>query len=163
MGEKWKEVQGYEGRYMISASGKVFSFLTNKYRKPVFNHRGYYFMRLSDSEHKYKTNYIHKMVARAFIPNSENKPQVNHIDGNKTNNLIDNLEWCTNDENMAHAKANGLIKPHKGKEHWHCRLTEEQAKDIKYSLMSTKELMKEYRASYSMVYGIKSGKRWKHI
>lgn len=79
----------------------------------------------------------HRMVAETFIPNPENKPQVNHIDGNKKNNSIENLEWVTNKENSEHAWRTGLCKPHHTKhckyfkKFWLRKFTESQVKKIR--------------------------------
>lgn len=77
--------------------------------------RGYYIVTLCKGKER-KTKKIHRLVAEAFIPNVENKLQVNHIDGNKLNNNVKNLEWCTDSENMIHAYKTGLMKPVIGKQ-----------------------------------------------
>lgn len=117
MEEIWKDVPGYEGRYLVSTYGRVKSIKVwagNKYfrkfydydliLKPCDGRNGYYYVSLRGKKHT-----IHRLVAMTFIPNPENKGQVNHIDGNKKNNHVENLEWCTNSENAAHARKNGLM------------------------------------------------------
>lgn len=117
--ETWKDVVGYEGYYKVSNWGRVMSverkvwngkgYKTESSRilKQAYNQKGYPIVYLS-KESKQKTVTVHRLVALAFIPNPLDKPQVNHIDGDKTNNLVDNLEWCTNEENQIHAVKHGL-------------------------------------------------------
>lgn len=93
--------------YFITEDGKVFNVQTKRYLKEQKNKKGYSVVRVTVNRVK-KTIRIHREVAKAFIPNPENKPQVNHIDGNKDNNNVKNLEWCTNQENADHAIKNGL-------------------------------------------------------
>lgn len=107
MEEVWKDIKGYEGLYQVSNFGKIKS--KRKILKQFINHKGYFIIQLSKRNIS-KTYIVHRLIAEAFIPNTENKPQVNHKDGNKQNNCIDNLEWCTNNENKAHAKINKLCK-----------------------------------------------------
>ena len=102
--EKIKDIKGYEGLYQVSSWGKVISVKTNKVLSPEINSKGYLRVDLYDSTGKKKHYKVHRLVAEAFIPNPENKPQINHIDGNTQNNSITNLEWCTSSENMNHAK-----------------------------------------------------------
>lgn len=102
--EQWKSIQGYDGEYSISSYGRVKSFKRNE---PVIlrqsrNQRGYKQVALNS-----KTTKVHRLVAEAFIPNPENKLQVNHKDSDKTNNHVDNLEWMTNLENFTHSVDNG--------------------------------------------------------
>ena len=107
MQEIWKDVKDYEGLYQVSNTGKVRSLKRHIILKPSHNHKGYLHIILYKNA-KSKVGIIHRLVAEAFIPNLENKPQVNHINGIKTDNNSDNLEWCTNAENQRHAFALGL-------------------------------------------------------
>lgn len=109
--EIWKDVVGYETLFSVSNLGNVLSKRTNKLLKQHLNKQG----RLSIATKiggRGGLNLcfkVHRLVATAFISNPENKPTVNHIDGDKTNNCASNLEWATYSENMQHAWANGLI------------------------------------------------------
>ena len=112
---KWKDIQGYEGLYQVSNLGEVRSLKYKgrnniKILKGASDKDGYRRVALFDKEKCRKEYRIHRLVAEAFIPNPENKPQVNHIDGCKYNNIVQNLEWCTNQENHIHAWKTGLSK-----------------------------------------------------
>ncbi len=107
--EIWKNVIGYEGFYMVSNLGRVFSVAGNKIKEPVVTHRGYYEMALYKKTYR-KRFKVHRLVAEAFIQNPENKPIINHKDTNKLNNEVGNLEWCTLRENTDHAVMNGCYK-----------------------------------------------------
>ena len=112
MQEIWIDIRGYEGKYQISNLGQVKS-LKNKIilKNAIISKRkgkdGYKVVNLQG-----KIFYIHRLVANAFIPNKNNLPQVNHIDGNKLNNRIDNLEWVTASQNIKHAYKVNLMFPH---------------------------------------------------
>ena len=111
--EIWKDIIGYEGIYQVSNLGNVKSFHNSKINngfvlKPSKSKKGYLIVYLSKNSIM-KSIKIHRLVAIAFIENKSNKPQVNHINGNKTDNNVNNLEWVTNSENMLHAYSNGLM------------------------------------------------------
>lgn len=104
-----KEINGYE-RYFINEDGTVFD---SKYQKNVatwIDTVGYRQCYLKDSDGKKHSKRIHRLLAMAFIPNPNNLPQVNHKDGDKLNNNIDNLEWISNKDNTQHGYDNGLYK-----------------------------------------------------
>ena len=97
----------YEG-YYITTDGRVWSEKSKKFLSVFPDKDGYLLCSLSH-EGKSKPHKVHRLVALSFLPNPENKPQVNHIDGNKANNHIDNLEWASAKENIKHALNSGLI------------------------------------------------------
>lgn len=110
MNEIWKDIEGYEGLYQVSNLGRVQSVdrldgsnhrLKGKIRSTSIRPNGYEKVILSKNS-KRKGHSVHRLVAQAFIPNPENKPQVNHIDENQTNNMASNLEWSTAKENANH-------------------------------------------------------------
>lgn len=123
MVEIWKPIKDYEGLYEVSNHGKIKRVIGWKgtngaYRKPSgliaennTSKRGYKEVRLCKNGET-RDFKIHRLVAQAFIPNPHNLPQVNHIDGNKGNNRVDNLEWVTSQQNIKHAYQIGLKKPH---------------------------------------------------
>lgn len=130
MEEMWKDIEGYEGFYQVSNLGNVRSLdryvknrMSNKnikrgkILKSCINKHGYLAVHLI-KETKGQTKTVHRLVANAFIPNPENKPEVNHIDGNKQNNILENLEWVTSSENTLHAIKTGLIKKLNGRNHY---------------------------------------------
>jgi len=122
MQEIWKDIEGYEGLYQISNLGNVKSLY---FEPPIIlksskDSRGYLYVVLSKNG-KQKIGRIHRLVASAFICNPKNKPQVNHIDGVKSNNTVKNLEWVTNAENMKHASKNGLRADVSGNNNPRCR------------------------------------------
>nr|DAH20480.1 MAG TPA: homing endonuclease [Caudoviricetes sp.] len=103
--EIWKSINGYEN-YNISNKGNVKNITTGKILKPGDNGKGYKHVMLYDKTHKGKTIMIHRLVAKIFIPNPNNLPQVNHIDEDKTNNCVENLEWVTSKDNINHGTHN---------------------------------------------------------
>jgi len=106
---RWKEVDGYHGKYAISDYGHVKNVITKKSLKLTKNMYGYMITHLSDRDTgKSKGVRVHRLVGRYFIPNPMLKPCINHLDGNKQNNHFSNLEWCTDSENKYHAFKNGL-------------------------------------------------------
>lgn len=119
--EIWKAIEGTNGQYEVSNTGKVRSnnYLGHGGQKELSlskDHKGYLRVRIYIAGTR-KTIKVHRAVAEAFIPNPDNKPEVNHKDGNKSKNYVENLEWSTGKENTIHAYANGL----KEKTREHCR------------------------------------------
>lgn len=127
--EIWKDIEGYEGLYQVSNKGRIKSvarvlqrkngvklplpekILSFTKSKPTKRHPKIRYSVQLWKENEKRLLSVHRVVAKAFIPNPKNKPQINHIDGDTTNNCIENLEWVTAQENVRHAFENGLIKP----------------------------------------------------
>lgn len=110
-----KDIKGYEGLYAVTEDGRVWSYPrgngmnpNGKFLKPNLSGRYPYVTFVQLGQKKQKT--IHRLVAEAYLPNPNNMPQVNHIDGDKTNNCVGNLEWCDASHNMRHAHDNNLVK-----------------------------------------------------
>ena len=118
MHEIWKdiEIDGLKGKYQVSNKGRIKSLKRNIIMKLQYDKDGYPTIFLWRFTRKTRTR-VHRLVAQTFIPNPKNKAQVNHIDGNKANNNVENLEWVTVEENMQHAYKTGLNKPKYGKRH----------------------------------------------
>ena len=117
MQEIWKDVKGYEGLYQVSNFGRIKSLprnTKNQYKNGIIKQnvirgKGYYYINLYNKGTKLFT--VHKLVAETFIPNPSNLPCINHIDGNKLNNKINNLEWCSYSDNEMHAYKHNLKTP----------------------------------------------------
>lgn len=105
--EIWKPLDDYPN-YDISSEGRVYSRKRGIILKPFLDGWHYPCVDLTDRNGHRGTRKIHRLVAKSFIPNPDNKPEVNHISGNKTDNSVDNLEWVTTAENQRHAVAIGL-------------------------------------------------------
>ena len=101
-----KEIKGYDG-YLVTQDGRIFSNKSNKFLSLCKDKAGYVGVVLSNNGFFKRIN-IHRIVADNFLDNSNNYKEVNHIDGNKSNNSLSNLEWCTRSENMKHAHKIGL-------------------------------------------------------
>ena len=126
MQEEWKDIQGYEGIYQVSNLGRIKGLRKrnnayNNYYKKEFimkqqkTSKGYMRIQLNNDFIKRKTFAVHRLVSKAFIPNPDNLPQVNHINGIKNDNRVCNLEWCSSKENQIHAINTGLKKTKLGK------------------------------------------------
>jgi hypothetical protein len=168
MEEIWKDIAGFEGLYQVSNLGNVKRLVSERVFEERLIGRSIdrygYVKRVLSKDGKNNCFTEHRLVAMAFIDNPNNKATVNHKNGIKTDNRVENLEWCTNQENMKHAIETGL-KDQKGIKHHKCKLTEEQVLEIrKIGFSQTRtSLSKKYGVSRTNILGIIKGKFWKHI
>lgn len=149
--------------FAASRSGQIKNLETGKIRTPSKTKTGYLLITMR----KFSV-YAHRIVADCFIPNPDNKPQVNHIDCNKSNNHVDNLEWCTRSENALHARDNGKLKLNcnYGEDCNLTKLTEQEVINICEDLakgMRNCDVAKKYSISAAYVKTLKAGKQWKDI
>lgn len=170
---QWKRVEGREPLTDVHPDGRVrkvcaklggvelrdFEFI------PSISRGGYRYIVFRE-DGKQKNVYFHRVIADAFIPNPEGKPFVNHKDGDKGNNAVDNLEWVTQAENTQHAYASGLMTPLRGEDSPSAVLTNEKVREIKARLKAGEtgtSLAEEFKVSTALISRIKSGQRWGHI
>jgi len=112
--EIWRPAVGFENKYEVSNFGRVRRIKNNTVSIIAINNNRYGYATVHLSDKKSKRVSVHRLVAEAFVPNPNGKPQVNHKDGNKNNNRADNLEWVTASENVKHAYSSGLKRPSSG-------------------------------------------------
>jgi len=164
--EIWKKIIGFEKQYEISSIGNLRSIdrLVDHYRggKRLYkgsikntrlNDKGYYRCNLKKDGKRYDFT-IHRLVAIAFLDKAENKEIINHINGIKSDNRIENLEWCTASENVIHAVKERLIKT---------KLTDIQVLEILNSNLSNRKLAKIYSVNSTIIWRIKNRKAYKHL
>ena len=159
MEEIWKD---YLYNYQVSNLGRFKNKVTNHIYKPRLNNKGRYYVCVSMGDRLHmKTILIHRAVAEAFIPRKSNDLEVNHIDGNKQNNCVENLEWCTREENIKHAKINKLFKH--GFDNHKTKLSDEDVSTIrnlyKNNTLSIGKIAKKYNVSKSCVSNIVNNKK----
>ena len=173
MEEIWKNVRNYEGYYQASNLGRVKSL--GKYITAVHNSVRFVPGRVLKITHRadycYVSLYVkavceilsvHSIVATIFIPNPKNKPEVNHKDFNKTNNNINNLEWCTKEENRAHAiKHNRLPR---GEAHVNSKLNDFKVRVIRRcNDLTPTEIGRVFGVGYGTISCVLARKTWNHL
>ncbi len=165
--EIYKDVKGYEGLYQVSNLGNVKSLHgKGKIMRLGKMKKGYLLVELSKNAVR-KGVLVHRLVALAFIPNPENKPQINHKDGVKSNNNLSNLEWVTAIENSRHSITSGLQKKEKGEKCNSAKLTERNVLEIRRLFsrdrLSKRQIAEMFNCSEMNIYYIVNRKIWNHI
>jgi hypothetical protein len=129
--EIWKNVVGYENLYLVSSFGRVLSLFKNKNKilKQISHPLGYMKVNLYKDK-KMKTFFVHRLVAVSFLNNEKNKNEINHLDGNKKNNNLNNLEWCFGFENIRHAHDSGLCEEQRKKTSIRLKNNKIKAKEV---------------------------------
>jgi hypothetical protein len=173
--EQWKDINGYEGLYQVSSEGRVKSLkrivvtrdkvkrtLCEKVLKLGLCGGGYLIAGLSKNN-KRRTLRVHRLVMESFRPTEDSSLQVNHIDGNKLNNMVENLEWCTASENIKHSYKNGMSSCFYGEKSNLSKLTNKDVNRIRMAGrcgMQTKEIAKIFNTVPANINHILSGKNW---
>ena len=167
--EEWRPVVGYEGSYEVSSHGRIrtverkarvahgFRTVPAKLLSPRPHHGGYHCITFCVGHVRQYQTY-HRAVAQAFIPNPSDLPEVNHINGDKKDNRVENLEWCTRRQNAAHASISGLLLT--GESHPHSVHTRDQAFLVAGALLCgvpQSQIMHSLGVSRSLVEAISSG------
>lgn len=182
MHEIWRAVPGHEGRYEVSSFGRVRSFLTvRSMLRPGKKSGGYLNVILRDPSARTRSRSVsvHRLVAIAFLGNPPERHEVNHIDGDKTNNRLENLEYVTRSENVKHAIAMGLNKRPRGADHASSKLSDHDVAKIKAIIQYRKTLDKRasdypheftnvvlskvFKVGETTLKDISRGRRWQHV
>jgi hypothetical protein len=173
-GEEWRPVVGFEERYEVSSMGRVRrSFSAPKCRStypgrllnPDLSECGYYRARLCRNG-KHQVEQVHRLIARAFLPGFEPNRQVNHKNGNKADNRLENLEWVTPRQNVLHAWRTGLCKPLRGEASGSSKLTKKEVEVILFlnaHKVAEKLLAEAFGVTIATVSSIVRGETWVHV
>ena len=175
--EVWRDVVGYEGLYQVSSLGRVRSLdalvvskgLKSKHIRPGIimtpqvSEFGYLRILLYRGMRDFKRHNVHRLVALAFVLNPLNKPQVNHKNGIKADNRVENLEWVTASENSRHAIENGLQVARRGEDNHYAKLSNADIVAIRNSKNRLRECAKEYGVSEGNISMIRNRKTWAHV
>lgn len=163
--EIWKDVVGYEGLYQVSNNGRVKSLTNTCIRKTHLDANGYELVTLNKNGRKTHKR-IHRIVAEAFIECPNTKLDVNHKDGNKLNNSVENLEWCTRSQNVTHAFRNGLNCAARGEQHCNSKLKEREVLQIREAwdrFHNYCKVARMFSVNEGTVWAIINGKTWKGV
>ena len=178
--EEWKPIKDFENSYEVSNMGRIKSLERKVYRGEVILHkkerilntyftsRGYYTVKLYYGNRKFKSKPVHRLVAQEFLYNPNTYPQINHRDGNRENNNVNNLEWCTISMNTQHAYDTGLKHPenYMGEANVTSKLNNEKVRLIreKYEQgVSYKELSREFNVVQGTIGFVVKRQTWNHI
>lgn len=172
--EHWKDIPGYEGHYRVSSLGRVhslprlkrskgggFTRLHGRMLQPVLQKRFGYFAVTLTKDGRGRTHYIHLLVARAFVPNPANLPEVNHEDAVKANCAASNLTWTTHLGNIEHATKMGLMV--RGFEHHSTKLNHAKVREIRKSTRGHRTEARAHGVSVQNVRNIRDGLIWRHV
>lgn len=172
--EFWLAIVDYEGMYEVSNLGRVKSLdrvdsrgwaIKGRIMKMFLNRAGYFKVQLFCNG-KPSTRLVSRLVAQAFISNPENKPTVNHLNGNKASNVVENLEWATHEENSKHAVATGLRPPNRGIKNGQSKLTPaliHRARTLNEVGHGQRKIAKLFGVSKSCIASALKGTNWKHL
>ena len=150
----WKDVEGFDGLYMVNELGEVYSSRRGRILRPMISSRGYRCVKLHNKGKSLFAK-IARLVGTAFVSNPNNYPHINHKDGVKINDVYTNLEWCTPSQNMNHAIALGLTRH--GENHRQSKLTTQNVIDIRQEAKDGKkyrELSNKYGVAFETISAI---------
>lgn len=166
-----KDISGWEGQFAVTKDGKIWSYwkcgwlALNTTRTKDWYLSVSFGTRCRGNRKGYK---VHRLVAQTFIPNPDNLKEVNHKNGDKTDNRVENLEWCTRKYNLDHARKNGWIpEAHKGESNYNHKLTEQKVYEIRKryteGFTSHRKLAREYGVSSTTIRGVILRWYWAHV
>lgn len=169
MEEIWKDIKGYEELYQVSNLGRVKSFKRGKERILGCGNKDYSYRKAILCKNNIRTTKnVHRLVAESFIPNSNNLPEVMHIDDNPANNNLSNLKWGTQADNRNDKISKNRQARVKGEDNGKSKLTTQQVIDIKNELISYKygdntKIANRYKVDRRTISKIKTGVNWAHV